>query len=73
MPIFIDELIGALTMDKLKQYEQEQALLNLCSEFVKGHPIELDKNGHLDAQEFFETVDESDLIGFFQKLYGLYQ
>lgn len=44
----------------------------LCENFVNDHPIEeemIDEEGRLDAQYFFETVLEEDLIEFFQELY----
>lgn len=46
----------------------DQVASDIVSEFKKQYPM---KGWDGDGQEFFERVDETDLLVFFMRLYGL--
>ena len=48
----------------------DKDLVDLCVAFRETFPYDLE-DGLIDAQEFFETVDESEIVRFFEKMYRI--
>ena len=52
--------------EKIEALKTSERILKAVLEFRKDHPLD-DWEG--DAQEFFESVGEDDVVDFFKKLY----
>jgi len=50
----------------------DQDLVDLCIDFLGENDLDgLIKDGHLDGQSFFEAVDETVILSFFEKMHRI--